>query len=59
MIDLTIPASLQFERVAKRDNLTPEQIERRLSSQLSNEDRADIISRNQATSYDRLYMQVD
>ncbi|EKE28223.1 MAG: pantetheine-phosphate adenylyltransferase [uncultured bacterium (gcode 4)] len=59
MIDISIPQDLQYQRVGKRDNLTIEQIGRRLSTQLSNEDRADVISRNQSNSYDRLYMKID
>ncbi|EKE29598.1 MAG: pantetheine-phosphate adenylyltransferase [uncultured bacterium (gcode 4)] len=59
MIDISIPLKLQYQRVWDRDKLTSDQIERRLSTQLANEDRADMIIRNQASSYDRLYMAVD
>jgi dephospho-CoA kinase len=47
-----IPAALQLERLMKRDSLTQEQAERRLSSQMPIEDKkllADIIIDNSGT----------
>jgi len=58
LVDISISRKLQYERVAERDKMSLDQIKRRMSTQLSNEWRAEIISMKQTWHYDRLNMKI-